>query len=161
MSPTDKSFLRQIVQTEIDAWFDTSVDPSNPDVWLPRHALTECYIKAREHSLKPIKEETKQADIEEGQTRQIENAARQTAASMAGSSAAGTKRVASTEEPRGSEDERAGRLKEKSSRDRLRLLARRCKLEEELSRIQQELKTTESLLPGRILTDAFDLDTIK
>lgn len=66
-SPTDKSFLRQIVQTEIDTWFDTSADPSNPGVWQAHQALTDCYMKAKEQSLKPMKEETKQANIDENQ----------------------------------------------------------------------------------------------
>lgn len=55
--------------------------------------------------------------------------------SRAGSLTAGKKRIASTEEPRGSEGER----RERTTRQRFRSLTKKCKLEEELKRINSEL----------------------
>ena len=75
---------------------------------------------------------------------QDEKDARQKTASMNEPSAAAKKKVASTEEPQDSQRERAGRQEGNTSRNRLRLLARRCKLEEELDQIKQILKVHES-----------------
>ena len=78
---------------------------------------------------------------------------RQREASIAGSLAASKKRVASTEEPRGSEKKRHDRTR----RQRFKILAERCKLEEEMKRLDRELAiigkddSLLELLPPRLL----------
>ena len=134
-SETNLSFLRTIIQTEIDTWFDTSDNPDHPDEWVPTTALRQFRKDALEKASKPSKKELKQANIAKAQKLSEEKAARQNEGSRADSSTAGKKRIASTEEPRGSEEER----RERTTRQRFRSLAKKCKLEEELKRINSEL----------------------
>ena len=61
--------------------------------------------------------------------------ARQKEASAGTSSLAGKKRIASTEEPRGSEQER----QERTRQQRFKVLSQKCKLEDDMRRINREL----------------------
>lgn len=123
-SETDLSSLRTIIQTEIDTWFDTSDNPDHPDEWIPTTALRQFRKDALDRVTKPSKQELKHSE---------EKLARQSAASQADSSTAGKKRMASTEELRLSEKG------ESKTRQRLRSLATKCKLDKELRRINAEL----------------------
>ncbi len=51
-SETDLSFLRTIIQTEIDTWFDTSDNPDHPDEWIPTTALRQFRKDALEKASK-------------------------------------------------------------------------------------------------------------
>ncbi len=101
----------------------------------PTTALRQFRKDALEKVSKPSKQELKQANIAKAQKLSEEKAARQNETSRADSSTAGKKRIASTEEPRESEKER----RERTTRQRFRSLPKKCKLEEELKRINSEL----------------------
>lgn len=47
---TDKVHLAEIIQSEIDKWFDATVDLQNPEVWTPSDDLKQHYRKAREQA---------------------------------------------------------------------------------------------------------------
>jgi len=135
-SETDITHLKTIIQSEIDTWFDyASKYPNHPATWAPSKALRHFYDDGVEKAKNPSKDEIKQANITRSQRQSEEKAARQKEASMGTSSLAGKKRIASTEEPRGSERER----QERTRQQRFRLLAKKCKLEDEMGRINREL----------------------
>ena len=56
-SETDVAFLRYIIQSQIDTWFDTSPNPDYPDEWEPTEALRRVRSKARKDANKPSKEQ--------------------------------------------------------------------------------------------------------
>lgn len=133
---TDLSHLEAIIQIEIDTWFEeTSDNPNNPAAWVPSAALRQFHRDAVQKANQPSKVEIKQANITRSQRQSEEKAIRQQEASIGISSMAGKKRIASTEEPRGSERER----KERTSQQRFKLLAQQCKLGDEMERINREL----------------------
>ncbi len=136
---TDITHLRGIIQSEIDTWFDTSDNPNHPAVWIPAPALRQFYRDALQKANKPSKDEIKRANIARSQGKSEEKAARQKEASIGTSSLAGKKRIASTEEPRGSERERQERTRERTRQRRYKLLAQKCKLEDDLKRVNREL----------------------
>ncbi|KAK3176992.1 hypothetical protein OEA41_008318 [Lepraria neglecta] len=116
-SETDITHLRAIIQSEIDTWFeDTSDNPNHPAAWVP-------------------KDEIKQANIARSQRRSKEKVARQKEASAGTSLLAGKKRIASTEEPRGSERER----QERTRQQRFKVLSQKCKLKDDMKRVNREL----------------------
>jgi hypothetical protein len=129
-SETDITHIRMIIQSEIDTWFDDTSDyPNNPAVWIPSMALRQFYKDANQ----PSKNEIKDANIARSQRRSEEKLARQKEASVGTSSLARKKRIASTEEPRGSERQR----QERTRQQRFKLIARKCKLEDDLERINR------------------------
>lgn len=90
---------------------------------------------------KPSKEALKQANIEEAEKKRANKLARHKMAA-----ATGQKRMASTEELRGSEQERSARAT-RISHD---LIMRRCKLEDEIKLIERELTIAEDLSIGNL-----------
>ena len=135
-SETDITHLRVIIQSEIDTWFEDTSDNSNHSAaWVPSIALRQFYKDAVQKANQPSKDEIKQANIVRSQRKSEEKVARQKEASTGTSSLAGKKRIASTEEPRGSERER----QERTRRQRFRVLAQKCKLEDDMKRINREL----------------------
>ena len=133
-SKMDISHLRTIIQSEIDTWFeDTSENFNHPAAWVPSTALRQFYKAATDKASQPSKDEIKQANIARSQRMSEEKVARQKEGSR--SSLAGMKRIASTEEPRGSERETLKRTRQ----HRYKLLARKCKLQDDLKRINREL----------------------
>ena len=134
-SETDLACLRTIIQTEIDTWFDISLNPDHPDEWVPTTALRQFRKDALEKASKPSKEELKQVNVAKAPRLSEEKAAQQQEASRGGSSTAGKKRIPSTEEPRGSEKER----RERTKQHRFKLLARQRQLKEEMERVNREL----------------------
>ncbi|KAI4133215.1 MAG: hypothetical protein LQ347_002247 [Umbilicaria vellea] len=135
-SETDITHLKAIIQDEIDEWFEDTIDnPNHPAAWAPSMALRQFHKDAVQRANQPSKDEIKQANIARSQRRSEEKMARQKEASAGTSSLAGKKRIASTEEPRGSERER----QERTTQQRFKILARKCKLESEMERINREL----------------------
>ena len=135
-SETDITHLRAIIQSEIDTCFeDTSDNPNHPAAWVPSIALRRFHKDAVQKANQPSKDEIKQANIARAQKRSKEKVARQKEASVGTSSLAGKKRIASTEEPRGSERER----RERTRQQRFKVLSQKCKLEDDLKRINYEL----------------------
>ncbi|SLM36791.1 hypothetical protein LPUS_06477 [Lasallia pustulata] len=135
-SETDITHLRAIIQSEIDEWFeDTNDNPNYPAAWAPSIALRQFHKDAVQKANQPSKDEIKQANIARSQRRSEEKVARQKEASAGTSSLAGKKRIASTEEPRGSERER----QERTRLQRFKVLSQKCKLEDDMKRINREL----------------------
>ncbi|KAL9098059.1 MAG: hypothetical protein Q9163_006204 [Psora crenata] len=135
-SETDITHLREIIQSEIETWFeDTSENPNKPGAWVPSIALRQIHKDAVQKAKQPSKDEVKQANIAKSQMKSAEKAARQKEASTGTSSLAGKKRIASTQEPRGSERER----QERTRQQRFKILAQKCQLEDELKRMNREL----------------------
>ncbi|MCJ1224440.1 hypothetical protein MMC12_001085 [Toensbergia leucococca] len=135
-SETDITHLRAIIQSEIDTWFeDTSDNPNHPAAWVPSIALHQFHKDAVQKANQPSKDEIQQANIARSQRRSEEKVARQKEASAGTSSLAGKKRIASTEEPRGSERER----QESTRQQRFKVLSQNCKLEDDMKRINREL----------------------
>lgn len=135
-SETDIAHLRTIIQGEIDEWFeDTNDNLNHPAAWVPSIALRQLHKDAVQKANQLSKDEIKQANIARSQRRSEEKTARQKEASAGTSSLAGKKRIASTEEPRGSEQERQDRTRQQ----RFRLISRKCKLEDDMKRINREL----------------------
>ena len=135
-SETDITHLRMIIQSEIDTWFeDTSDNPDHPAAWVPSTALRQFYKDAVRKANQPSKDEIKQANIARSQRKSEEKAARQKEASIGISSLARKKRIASTEEPRGSELKRQKRTRQQ----RFKVLAQECKLEDDMKCINREL----------------------
>lgn len=139
-SETDITHLKAIIQSEIDTWFeDTSDQPNHPASWAPSPALRQFYKDAVQKANKPSKDEVKRANIARSQGMSEEKATRRKEASIGTSSLAGKKRIASTEEPRGSERERQERTRERTRQQRYKLLAQKCKLEDDMKRVNREL----------------------
>ncbi|KAL9116941.1 MAG: hypothetical protein Q9187_006526 [Circinaria calcarea] len=138
-SETDLSSLKMIIQRDIDKWFDTSKNPDNPEQWNSTKALQDCWAKAVESASKSSKEEQRKANIEKAQRLSEGKAARQREAGKAGSATASKMRMASTEEPRGSELQR----QERTTQQRFKLIAQKCKLEMEMEKINRELAILE------------------
>lgn len=135
-SETDLTHLQAIIQIEIETWFDyTSGFPNQPSTWQPSAALRLFFEDAVQRAGKLSKDEIKQANIAKSQRKSEEKAARQKEASEGTSSSAGKKRIASTEEPRGLEQER----QERTRQLRFKLLARKCQLENEMKSMNREL----------------------
>lgn len=135
-SETDITHLRAIIQSEIDEWFeDTNDNPNHPAAWAPSIALRQFHKDAVQKANQPSKDEIKQANTARSQRRAEEKVARQKEASAGTSSLAGKKRIASTEEPRGSERER----QERTRQQRFKVLSQKCKLEDDLKRINRQL----------------------
>lgn len=135
-SGTDITHLRAIIQSEIDKWFeDTSDNPNHPAAWVPSIALRQFHKDAVQKARQLSKDEIKQANIARSQRRSDEKVARQKEAGAETSSLAGKKRIASTEEPRRSEQER----QERTRQQRFKFLSQKCKLEDEMKRINREL----------------------
>ena len=133
---TDINHLKEIIQEEIDQWFeDTAENPNHPSAWVPSPALRQFFKDAKDKANQPSKEAIKQANIAKAQRVSEEKATRQKEASLETSSAAGKKRIASTEEPRGSERERQERVR----RRRVQVLAEKCRLDEDMKRLNREL----------------------
>ncbi|MCJ1482874.1 hypothetical protein MMC06_003040 [Schaereria dolodes] len=127
-SATDIEHLRKIVQAEIDHCFvNAHKFPDAPGVWAASEALFKVYEDAQEKAKKPTKDEVKKANIAASEEKSEE-------ASKGSSSSAGTKRVASTAEPRGSEREEGG-----TKRRQIEFLAQQTKLEGQLEYIKREL----------------------
>ena len=125
---TDKSYLKTIIRNEIDTWFDTSLEPTNPKSWTASQALKDCYQRAKDDREKPLNIEKRQANKERDAKRSEDKATRLS-----------KKRTASTEEPRGEEKEKTERLEKRTEVKRVELMTRRCQLEEELRSIKKEL----------------------
>lgn len=135
-SETDITHLRMIIQSEIDTWFeDTSDNPNHPAAWVPSTALRKFYKDAVQKANQLSKEAIKQTNITRSQRKSKEKVARREAGSTGTSSLAGKNRVASTEEPWGSEWER----QERTRQQRFKALAQKCKLEDNLKRINCKL----------------------
>ena len=132
---TDLNALKYIIQSEIDRWFDSSDDPSSPAAWIATQELRQVFRDAKDKANKPSKEEVKQANNSKAKQRSEDKAARHDATSTAESSTGSKKRVASTEEPKGSEVEKEPR----TSRQRFAYMAKKYKLEQQLARISAEL----------------------
>ena len=132
----DIHHLQSIIQNEIDECFeDTDDNPNYPDAWVPSIALRQFHKEAVRKANQPNKDEIKQANIARSQKKSEEKAARQKEASVGTSSSAGKKRIASTEEPRGSEQER----QKKTRQQRFKALSQECKLKDNMIRINREL----------------------
>ena len=136
---TDLDRLKDVIQHEIDTWFDTSVDPTYPQVWSPKPALIQAFKDAKEKAKKPSNHAMKEVNIAKEKERAAKKLARQDETASAGSSTSPKKRVASTEEPRGSATEKEDR----KTKQKFALLARKCKLEAELKRVQSDLDKLE------------------
>lgn len=135
-SETDLTHLQNIIQGEIDTMFEDTVEnPTNPSVWVPSPALRQIHRDAMQKAKQPIKDEIKKANIAKSQRESEEKAARQAEANQGASSSVSKKRIASTEEPRGSDRERQN----KKHQQRVKLLAQISKLEEDLKRLNREL----------------------
>lgn len=132
-SETDLTHLQAIIQSEIDMCFeDAAKYPDHPGAWIPSLALRQIHDDAVHKAKQPSKEEIKQSNIAKAQRKSEEKAARQS--QLVSSSAAGKKSIASTEEPRGSERGQQNRRRQQ----RVKLMARKCKLEEELRRANRD-----------------------
>ena len=123
-----------IIQSEIDTWFeDTNENSNHPAAWVPSIALRQFYKDAVRKANQSSKDETKQANIARPQRKSEEKVVRQKEASTGTSSSLAEKqKIASTEEPRGSERERI-------RQQRVKVLAQKSKLEDDLKRINREL----------------------
>ena len=153
-SETDIRFLREIIQTEIDDCFeDTSENPNLPTAWVPSPKLRQIHKDAAAKAKQPSKAEVKQQNIAKYQKMSAEKAARRKAASEGSSSSAAQKRLPSTPEPRGSEQERQERtIRQK----RVNLISKRVGLEDDMRRINHELGLLEENDPSLYEQDAGD-----
>ena len=142
---TDKTNLRILIQIEIHKWFDVGSNIQDFRSWLPKPELREFYLKAQAAKTKPTKTEQKKVNMEENGQRGQEKVDGQKISSITSSPVTG-KRIASTEEPRGSEKATYKRR----MRTREQLMAKKCKLELQIDYITKELaKLDEQELGGQ------------
>lgn len=59
---TDMKFLKTIIQSQIDEWFDSSDDPRNLEVWIPTTSLRQFYKDALDKTTKPTKQDLEQVN---------------------------------------------------------------------------------------------------
>ncbi len=134
-SATDTEYLKKIIQAEIDHYFvNTREFLDTPTVWGPSEALLKVYKDAQEIFKKPTKDEVKKGNIAASEEKSRAKVAHQKEASKGSSSSAGTKRVASTAEPWGSEREEVG-----TKRRQTEFIARKAKVEGQLEYVKREL----------------------
>ncbi len=136
-SATDTEHLKEIIQDEIDLYFDTNDFPDNPDVWSPSKVLSQVFRDAQAKAQKPTKDEVRKANKEADKERSQAKAARQKEASLESATSGKNKRVASSEEPWGSERVQQGRKRREETE--VELLARQTKLQGQLATIMAEL----------------------
>lgn len=107
---TDKQLLKIVINTEIQRWFEV-LSMDDPKTWIPRKELLYEYQKQKANKLKPFKAEQKQANILHDEELRNLKAARRTAeeTNPEPTSKGAKKRIASTVEPRGSEEGRERR----------------------------------------------------
>ncbi len=121
-SKIDRDQLVIIITMKIHKWFDTSLSEDDPVLWCPKAELQHIYIKVKAEKEGSSKAVIKTAKIIEAKCN--EKAARTLAVLLS------KKRVASTEEPRGSK---------RMAKRRETLVAEKCKLEKQLKRVTKNL----------------------
>ncbi|MCJ1470842.1 hypothetical protein MMC07_009489, partial [Pseudocyphellaria aurata] len=133
---TDKRALKSIIRGEINRYFDTSEDPGDINVWVPSPAVLKEYKVAKAES-GVTKAQKKTANIAENGCRSTEKVTRQQnqSAAQGSPSSASKKRLASTEVPRGSEEEKSKRNEHR----RGQLVLQMAKLESQLKSCQKEI----------------------
>lgn len=134
-SDTDKERLKSVITTEIQRWFRVR-NMDDPRTWIPREELVSEYEKLKANKQKPSKSEQRQINILHDEELRHLKAARRTAAetNLNPESKGPKKRVASTEEPKGSEED-----KRKREQRRLVLMTQVCKLRRQLENVQMQL----------------------
>ena len=126
--------LESFIQQEIDWCFDVR-DPDDCKSWVIKDQLFRFYQQAQVHAQKPTKREEKEKTKEEAKAQSEAKKARSVAASKGEPSARGQKRMASTEVPRGEEEE-AGRRRTKMEN----LLKTKIKLKNQLENVIKGLE---------------------
>lgn len=121
-SETDLDALAEIIQGEIESLFQC-LDPEDPKTWVAKDLLIE--------SWKTAKAEGSRGEVKK------RNKGPKPGKEPSGEKIQGKKRVASTQEPRGSEVERGDR--EKVAAQRKKFLAKKLRLEHELKRVEDDL----------------------
>ena len=142
-SETDKAALRSIIQREIKRWFDTSLDEDEPVSWIPSKELQDTFVamkaaKVKGSSMLNGGEMEKGAAIEQTQQADAESHAPALSAGpgleVPASGKSSKKRVASTEEPRGSERSTVKRQERLAD-----CLRKYCKLDKQLDHMKIEI----------------------
>lgn len=107
---TDKERLKFVITTEIQPWFRVR-RMDDPKTWIPREELVSEYEKLQENEHKPSKAEQRQTNIlHDEELRHLKTARRNAEETNPNSTSKGPKkRIASKEEPRGSEEDKQKR----------------------------------------------------
>ncbi len=77
-SQTDLDYLERVIKAQIDRWFNTSVNPDNPQTWYPTPELVATYDKAKEKKAKAKRQPAQNVSEQEAKDKDFafESAAR-------------------------------------------------------------------------------------